>query len=111
MPMCLRVRTFVVTVILRVESMSALPTSKAAKQAFVMDLFKLGIINPQDGLQVLDIGGIEKVIDTYLVDQRQAQRENLKMSEGTSVLANDYDNHEVHVLTHNNSVKHSSLST
>jgi hypothetical protein len=23
------------------------------------------------------------------------------MSEGTSVLANDYDNHELHVLTHN----------
>lgn len=86
---------------LRVESMSALPTSKAAKQAFIMDLIKLGAIQPQDGLQVLEIGGIEKVYETYLVDQRQAQRENLKMSEGTAASVNDYDNHELHVLTHN----------
>jgi hypothetical protein len=30
---------------LRVESMSALPTSKAAKQAFIMDLIKLGAVS------------------------------------------------------------------
>jgi hypothetical protein len=86
---------------LRVESMSALPTSKAAKQAFIMDLIKLGAVEAQDALQVLELGGIEKVYESYLIDQRQAQRENLKMNEGTSVAPNDYDNHELHVLTHN----------
>jgi len=86
---------------LRVESMSALPTSKAAKQAFIMDLIKLGAVQPQDALQVLEIGGIEKVYESYLVDQRQAQRENLKLREGTKVSVNDWDNHELHVLTHN----------
>lgn len=85
----------------RVESGSALPTSKAAKQAFLMDLIKLGGIQVQDALQVLDIGGIEKVYEDYLVDVRQAQRENLKLASGVTVPPNDYDNHQVHIVTHN----------
>lgn len=85
----------------RVEAGSALPTSKAAKQAFLMDLIKLGAIPIDNALQVLDIGGIEKVYEDYLIDVRQAQRENLRMADGQEILANDYDNHQVHVMTHN----------
>lgn len=84
----------------RVEAGSALPTSKAAKQAFIMDIIKLGGIQINDALQVLDIGGIEKIYEDYLVDIRQAQRENLKMADGESVKPNDFDNHMVHVTTH-----------
>jgi hypothetical protein len=65
---------------LRVESGSALPQSKAAKQAFVMDLLKLGIIPPERALEMLDIGGIEKIYEEYLIDKRQVQRENLKLA-------------------------------
>jgi hypothetical protein len=65
---------------LRVEAGSALPQSKAARQAFVMDLLKLGIIPPESGLDMLDIGGIDKIYEDYLVDKRQAERENLKMA-------------------------------
>lgn len=85
----------------RVEAGSALPHSKAAKQAFVMDLLKLGVIQPQQGLEMLDIGGIEKIYDSYLVDQRQAQRENMRMSEGEQVNPNDFDNHALHIEIHN----------
>lgn len=64
---------------IRIERGSALPTSKAAKQAFVMDLMKMGFIDPQKGLEVMEIGGIAKVYEAIQVDVRQAQRENLRM--------------------------------
>ncbi|HET7713271.1 MAG TPA: hypothetical protein VFK94_02235, partial [Patescibacteria group bacterium] len=65
---------------LRVESGSALPQSKAAKQAFVMDLFKLGAFPPEQLLELLDIGGLDKIYEDYLIDKRQVQRENLKLA-------------------------------
>jgi hypothetical protein len=64
---------------IRVEGGSALPTSKAAKQAFIMDLMKMGFIPPDKGLEVMEIGGINKIYDELQTDVRQAQRENLKM--------------------------------
>lgn len=64
---------------IRVEAGSALPTSRAAKQAFILDLMKLGFIPPQEGLEVMEIGGLNKIYERLQVDIRQAQRENLKM--------------------------------
>jgi hypothetical protein len=64
---------------IRVESGSALPTSRAAKQAFITDLMKMGFIDPQEGLEVMEIGGLNKIYERVQVDIRQAQRENLKM--------------------------------
>lgn len=65
---------------IRIEAGSALPTSRAAKQAFIMDLMKMGFIDPQKGLEVMEIGGINKIYEQIQVDVRQAQRENLKMA-------------------------------
>lgn len=65
---------------IRVEAGSSLPTSKAAKQAFIMDLMKMGFIDPNKGLEVMEIGGINKIYEQVQVDVRQAQRENLKMA-------------------------------
>lgn len=64
---------------IRVEAGSALPTSRAAKQAFITDLMKMGFIDPQQGLEVMEIGGLNKIYERTQVDRRQAQRENLKM--------------------------------
>lgn len=64
---------------IRIESGSALPTSRAAKQAFVMDLMKMGFIEPEEGLEILEVGGLNKIYERIQVDKRQAQRENLKM--------------------------------
>lgn len=64
---------------IRVESGSALPTSRAAKQAFIMDLMTQGFINPDEGLEILEVGGLNRIYDRIQVDKRQAQRENLKM--------------------------------
>ena len=66
---------------IRIEAGSSLPTSKAAKQAFIMDLMKMGFIDPNKGLEVMEIGGINKIYEQVQVDVRQAQRENLKMAQ------------------------------
>lgn len=98
-----------------VEAGSGLPTSKAAKQAFIMDLLKLGAIPPDKAIQVLDIGGIEKIYQDYLLDRRQAQRENLVMTKlnANTVLAaqqqgtvtgaevHSWDNDQLHIMVHN----------
>jgi hypothetical protein len=64
---------------IRAEAGSALPTSRAAKQAFIMDLMKMGFIQPDEGLEILEIGGLNRIYERIQVDKRQAQRENLKM--------------------------------
>lgn len=111
---------------IRIESGSSLPTSKAAKQAFIMDLMKMGFIDPQDGLDVMEMGGIGKIYEKVQVDIRQAQRENLKLAAVTDeviqqqqliqmvdevtgqptppvgiVSVNTWDNHALHIATHN----------
>lgn len=68
---------------IRIEAGSALPTSKAARQAFILDMMKMGFIKPEDGLEVLDMGGLAKIYERIQVDRRQAQRENLRMSKAT----------------------------
>lgn len=103
-----------------VEAGSGLPVSKAAKQAYVLDLMKMGFVDPQDGLKVLEFGGVEKLYDEMQQDVRQAQRENLRLQEVTaediqaqmdaeaqgipptaSVPVNTWDNHQIHIATHN----------
>lgn len=69
-----------------VEGGSALPTSRAAKQAFILDLMKMGFIDPDKGLEVMEIGGIGKIYESLQIDTRQAQRENLKMAKITDEL-------------------------
>jgi hypothetical protein len=64
---------------IRMEGGSALPVSKAARQAFLMDLLDRGAIPPDQGLRLMDMGGMKSLYDELAIDQRQAQRENLKM--------------------------------
>lgn len=64
---------------IRVEGGSALPTSKAARQAFIMDMMTRGFINPEEGLSVMEMGGLNKIYDRIQVDIKQVQRENIKL--------------------------------
>lgn len=64
---------------IRIEAGSALPTSKAAKQALITDWMKMGFIPPEEGMAVLDMGGLVKLYERVQIDQAQARRENLKM--------------------------------
>lgn len=76
---------------IRVEAGSSLPTSKAAKQAFIMDLMKMGFIPPQQGLEVMDMGGLNKITEQIQIDAKQAQRENLKMAAITPEQLQQYE--------------------
>jgi len=65
---------------IRVEAGSALPTSKSAKQAFLMDMMQQGFIPPEKGLELMDMGGVQRLYEEIRVDYAQASRENMRMS-------------------------------
>lgn len=65
----------------RVQSGSALPVSKAARQALITDLMANGWIDPTVGLEVMELGGLDKLMEDFLTDKRAAQRENMRMAE------------------------------
>lgn len=68
---------------IRIESGSALPTSKSARQALITDWMKMGFISPQDGLRILDMGMLKQYYNLLKIDENQAQRENLMMKKLT----------------------------
>ncbi len=65
---------------IRIEAGSALPTSKSAKQALLMDLMSQGFIPPEKGLELMDVGGVQRLYEEVQIDSAQASRENMKMS-------------------------------
>jgi hypothetical protein len=65
---------------IRVEAGSALPTSKSAKQAFLMDMMQQGFIPPEKGLELMDMGGVQRLYEEIRVDYAQASRENMRMA-------------------------------
>jgi hypothetical protein len=64
---------------IRIESGSALPTSKAARQALITEWMKMGFISPNDGLRVLEMGMLKQYYNLMKIDENSAQRENLTM--------------------------------
>lgn len=64
---------------IRIEPGSSYAKSKAAQEARVMDMFAVGIIDQQAAARMLEIGGVQKIMDTMNVAERKAQRENIKM--------------------------------
>jgi hypothetical protein len=63
----------------RVEPGSSFAKSKAAQEARVMDMFAVGIIDQPAAARMLEVGGVQKIMDTLNVAERKAQRENIKM--------------------------------
>lgn len=86
---------------IKIEAGSALPQSKAAKQALVMDFMKFGWVSPDKGLEVLDMGGLTKIYERIQTDKKQAQRENLRMSKVTPELLNQYNQENAQLLMQN----------
>lgn len=64
---------------IRIEGGSALPQSRPARQAFLMEMFKMGAITSEQLMDLLDFGGVQKLTERIRVDTRAAQRENSKM--------------------------------
>lgn len=70
---------------LRVEAGSSLAKSKTARQALLMDMAKMGFITPEQLLDLIDMGGTQKLTETLRVDMYEAQRENLKLKKLSAV--------------------------
>lgn len=68
---------------LRVERGSTLPESTAARRAMILDLMNTGHIPSEKGLELLELGGSHRILDSLQADKRQAQRENVKMREAS----------------------------
>ena len=64
---------------IRIETGSSFAKSKAAQEARVMDMFAVGIIDQPTAVRMLEVGGVQKVMDTMNAAERKAQRENIKM--------------------------------
>ena len=62
---------------LRVEAGSALPQSKSARMANVMDFMKFGYMSPQEGFELLDMPMLQQWTTRRGVDKRSAQQENI----------------------------------
>lgn len=91
-----------------VQAGSAFPQSKAAKQAAMQDLLTYFVQsgNPLHGRQLAqflkdwEMGGADRLIEDYTVDERQVDRENVKMMQGIPLPVNEYDDDEAHVEGH-----------
>lgn len=92
-----------------VEPGSAMPRSKVAQQAMVMDMLDKGFFDdPNTGkrnfakaLKYMEFGSVDDIYQDNALDSNQAKRENEKMKEGIPVLPEDWHNHEVHLYEHN----------
>lgn len=91
-----------------VQAGSAFPRSKAAKQAAMNDVLHLFI---QNGVQFdsrnlgkylrdMEVGGLEKLIGQFSVDESQVSYENSRLAMGEALPINKFDSDEVHVAAH-----------
>jgi len=85
---------------LNVQAGSATPRSTAAKQAFIMELMEKNWITPDQGLRYLNMSETGRMYEELQVSARQAQRENLKMSQGIEVTVNSWDEDPIHLAEH-----------
>jgi hypothetical protein len=91
-----------------VQAGSAFPQSKSAKQAAMQDLLTFFVQsgNPPQGrqlaqfLQDWEVGGAERLIEEYTVQEQAANRENVLLSQGVPQQLNPYDKDEEHVANH-----------
>jgi len=115
----------------RVEHGSMAPRSRAAKQAFIIDLIDKGLIPPMEGLKYLEMSEVSRLYAELAIDTRQAERENFKMKQvqpptvapelsemgqavgqppepmplQNPVQVNTFDNHQAHVYVHTKFMK------
>jgi hypothetical protein len=91
-----------------VQAGSAMPRSKAAKQAAMIELLQLMFqygaeLDPRDlrnFLKEYDVGGLDRLFESITTDEMQVQREQRLMSQGTAVDINPWDDDQYHIAAH-----------
>lgn len=63
----------------RVEKGSTIAVSQVARRAEIKEMFGLGIIDQQQALDLLEMGGAERLRETVDIARSKAQRENIKL--------------------------------
>lgn len=89
----------------RVVADSMAPRSRAAKQASILEMIKLQMVDPRLGLKHLNMSETASMYDEMQVNENQAMRENLRMADGEEVIPNAWDDHPIHVTEHTNYMK------
>lgn len=80
----------------KIQTGSALPRSKAARQQFILDLYDRGLVkNPRTIKDMLEVGQGEA--EEWEKDMTQAERENRRMADGQYVEVQEWHNHEAHL--------------
>lgn len=87
---------------------SAMPRSKAAKQAAMLEvlqtMFQYGLVPDQRDLRKFfadyEVGALDALFGGLTTTEQQIQRENHRMSQGTAVDINAYDEDQEHIDGH-----------
>jgi hypothetical protein len=90
----------------RVVEGSMFEQTRSAKQQFVFNLLQSGVLNPEQDklliLEMLELGAIDKLYDTYSVDLKKAEKEESNWTLGNfNTPVRDFQKHEVHIDCHN----------
>lgn len=64
---------------IRVEKGSTISTSQVARRAEIKEMVGMGLLTPEQGLELLELGGAERIKETFDIARGKAQRENIKM--------------------------------
>lgn len=91
-----------------VQAGSAMPRSKAAKQAAMMEIFQAALqygidLDPRQIRRFFkdyEMGGIDKLFADISPDEQQIVRENRKLMMGTAIDINSWDDDEFHIAAH-----------
>jgi hypothetical protein len=89
----------------RVVPGSAIPVSRAAKKAELIELMKMGVIPAYKGLAYLDMPELGRLYEELQADARQAQRENLKLMQGVFAPVEVWHDHLAHLSEHTDQMK------
>ena len=96
-----------------VQTGSAFPQSKAAKQAALQELLTFFVQSgqPLQGknlarfLKDWDVGGLERLVDELGEDEQQVNRENQKLGKGLMLQINSFDDDQAHISGHQDFMK------
>jgi hypothetical protein len=83
---------------------SSLPQTKAARIATVLELADRGFIDKNDRKKIfklIEFGSIAEEIDEQTMDEKRAQLENSRVITETPLIVESFDEHPIHILTHN----------
>lgn len=96
-----------------VQAGSAMPRSKAAKQAAMTEIFNMAIqygmpIDPRQIRKFLrdyEVGGLDKLFANITQDEQQLVRENRKLLRAEAIDINDWDDDDFHIAAHEEAQK------